>query len=231
MCPAGDGETEARAQDVGESRRKRLGQARLYLVCDSRPGGRPLAEVLPLAIAGGVDVVQLRQKEVSQQELLPSAREAAEICRRHGALLIVNDWPQVALAAEADGVHVGQDDMPPREVRDLVGPRMLVGLSTHAPGEIDAAACEPVDYIGVGPVHQTPTKLGRAAVGTTLVEYAAGHCEMPFFAIGGIDACNVGDVLAAGAGRVCVLRALANASDPRAAARALRRQIESAPLR
>ncbi|MGA8353114.1 MAG: thiamine phosphate synthase [Solirubrobacteraceae bacterium] len=219
------------AAATGEDRRRRLAGARLYLVCDARPGGRPLADVLPAAIAGGVDVFQLREKELSESELLPIAREAVEICQSHGALAIVNDWPQVALACQADGIHVGQEDMAPARVRGICGPQMLVGLSTHAPGEIDAAGEQPVDYIGVGPVHETPTKLGRPAVGTELVEYAAANARFPFFAIGGIDTGNIGTVLAAGAGRVCVLRAIAVAEDPADAARRLRAQIDAVPLR
>lgn len=211
--------------------RARLGKARLYLVCDGSPGGRSLAEVLPAAIAGGVDVVQLREKDLPEQEMLPLAREAVEICHAAGALVIVNDWPSVALASGADGVHVGQEDVSPAEVREIVGQRLLVGLSTHAAGEIDAAATEPVDYIGVGPVHATPTKLGRPPVGTELVKYASEHSRLPSFAIGGIDAGNVSAVLAAGATRVCVLRAIANAADPQAAARELRERIESVALR
>lgn len=224
--------TPQAAQDpAAEHRRARLAKARLYLVCDGRPGGRPLSEVLPAAIAGGVDIFQLREKERGEDELMSLARQASEICRRLGALFIVNDWPRVALACGADGVHVGQEDMPVAQARELVGPGMLVGLSTHAPGEIDAAAGEPVDYIGVGPVHETPTKLGRPAVGAQLVEYAAAHTTLPFFAIGGIDAGNLDAVLAAGARRVCVLRAIAGAADPQAAARELRRAIEAVPLR
>jgi thiamine-phosphate pyrophosphorylase len=211
--------------------RDRLADARLYLVCDGRPGGRSLEQLLPAAIAGGVDVVQLREKALDQRELLPLAAEAVSICRRHGALAIVNDWPEVALAAGADGVHVGQDDLAPQAVREIVGPDLLIGLSTHAPAEVDAAASAPVDYIGVGPVHETPTKLGRPAVGTELVAYAAGAASRPFFAIGGIDAENLSAVLAAGARRVCVLRAIACAAYPEAAARRLRRQIDAHPLR
>jgi thiamine-phosphate pyrophosphorylase len=223
--------TATDAGAIGEDRRRRLAAARLYLVCGARPGGLPLAEVLPSAIAGGVDVFQLREKELSEDQLLPLAYEAVEICRRHGALSIVNDWPQVALSAQADGVHVGQDDMAPAQVREIVGPQMLVGLSTHAPSEIDAAGAQPLDYIGVGPVHATPTKLGRPAVGVELVRYATANSTLPFFAIGGIDPENLGDALAAGAQRVCVLRAIADAEDPAAAARRLRAQIDAATLR
>ncbi len=219
------------AAATGEDRRRRLAGARLYLVCDARPGGRPLADVLPAAIAGGVDVFQLREKELSESELLPIAREAVEICQSHGALSIVNDWPRVALACDADGIHVGQEDMAPARVREICGPQMLVGLSTHAPGEIDAAGEQPVDYIGVGPVHETPTKLGRPAVGAELVEYAAANARLPFFAIGGIDTGNIAAVLAVGAGRVCVLRAIADAEDPADAAGRLRAQIDAVPLR
>lgn len=211
-----------------DAARDRLANARLYLVCGARPGGRGLAEVLPAAVAGGVDLVQLREKDLGASELLHSAREAAAICRALGVLFIVNDSPNVALACGADGVHVGQDDLPPEQVRKLVGPQLLLGLSTHSPAEIDAASAALVDYIGVGPVHQTPTKPGRPAVGTALVEYAAAHASVPFFAIGGIDAANLAAALDAGASRVCVLRAIADAADPEAAARDLRDQIDAA---
>lgn len=223
--------SEKDATRASTSRHERLARAQLYLVCDAQPGGRSLAEVLPAAVRGGVDVVQLREKELSQRELLPKAQQAAEVCRNLGVLLIVDDWPDVALACGADGVHVGQDDMPPGEVRGIVGQEMIVGLSTHARSEIDAAAGQPVDYIGVGPVHETPTKLGRPAVGLGLVEYAASHAGQPFFAIGGIDEGNLGEVLIAGASRVCVLRAIADAADPEAAARGLRERLYAVSLR
>jgi thiamine-phosphate pyrophosphorylase len=216
------------------ARRSRLDGARLYLVCDSRPGGRALADVLPGAIAGGVDVVQLREKEGERERLLAPAREARELCARLGALFVVNDDPLLAREAGADGVHVGQEDMAVAQARALVGPEMIVGLSTHAPREIDAVsrladASNPgaPDYIGVGPVHATPTKRGRPAVGLELVRYAAGHAAVPFFAIGGIDAGNVRDVVDAGATRACVLRAIAAARDPEHAARELRAALRT----
>ncbi len=201
-----------------------LAAARLYLVCDSAPGGRELSELLPAAIAGGVDVVQLREKDLGDEELLAVARRARGLCERHGALFVVNDRPLLARECGADGVHVGQDDMPVAEVRELVGPDMLIGLSTHAPAEIDAVSTAGAgpDYIGVGPVYATPTKLGRPAVGVELVRYAVTHASVPWFAIGGLDAHNLHDVLAAGASRVCVLRAIAQAADPERAARELR---------
>jgi thiamine-phosphate pyrophosphorylase len=208
----------------------RIATARLYLVCDGRPGGRELLEVLGAAIAGGVDVVQLRDKRLDDRELTSLARAAVALCDPRGVPLIVNDRPDVALAAGADGVHVGQDDTPAAEVRGLVGAELLIGLSTHQPADIDAAAQmeveAQVDYIGVGPVYATPTKPGRPAVGLELVRYAAAHARQPFFAIGGIDATSVHAVLAAGAQRVAVVRAIAEAADPEAAARALRTTLE-----
>jgi thiamine-phosphate pyrophosphorylase len=213
-------------QESGTERCTRLAAARLYLVCDARE----LAEVLPAAIAGGVEIVQLREKNLPDDELLVLANAARGLCERLGALFIVNDRPIVAREIGADGVHVGQDDMAVAEVRELVGPDMLIGLSTHAPQEIDAVDSELVDYIGVGPVHETPTKLGRPAVGTELVRYAAAHAPVPFFAIGGLNAQNVGDVLEAGASRIVVLRAIANAEDPELAARELRDLLDAHPL-
>jgi thiamine-phosphate pyrophosphorylase len=208
-----------------QERRARLRASRLYLVCGV-PGDPPdpgrLPELLRAAVAGGVEVFQLREKRLPDDELTAVANATRALCERIGALLIVNDRAQVALDAGADGVHVGQDDMPVEQVRELVGPEMLVGLSTHAPQEIDAVDPALVDYIGVGPVHETPTKEGRPAVGLELVRYAAANARVPFFAIGGLDASNVPDVTAAGAERIVVLRAIADAADPQAAAQELR---------
>jgi thiamine-phosphate pyrophosphorylase len=225
--------------DLGERRRARLARARLYLVCAasfdaSAASLRELQRLLGGAIAGGVDIVQLRDKRLPDDELTELARAARAVCEPLGALLIVNDRPLVARAAAADGVHVGQDDMPVAQARELVGPDMLIGLSTHAAHEIDAAAAqrpedEPaVDYIGVGPLHETPTKPGRPAVGVELVRHAARSARVPFFAIGGIDAANLDEVLAAGARAVCVLRAICDAPDPQLAARGLRAQLDAA---
>lgn len=208
---------------LANERRVRLSQARLYLVCDARPGGRELPSVLEAALAGGVDVVQLREKRMDDEALTAVARDAVGLCTSAGALLIVNDRPRVALAAGADGVHVGQDDTPVAEARALVGEDLLIGLSTHAPAEIDAAG--EADYLGVGPIHATPTKPGRPAVGLELVRYAAAHAPKPFFAIGGIEQANIGAVLDAGATRVAVVRAIAEATDPEVAARALREAL------
>lgn len=219
----------------GEQRRTRLAAARLYLVCDCVPGERDLSEFIGEAIDGGVDVVQLREKRLEDEFLLEAASVAADACDAHGALFIVNDRPDIAAEVRADGVHLGQDDMPVHQAREIVGPDMLVGLSTHAPSQIDAALAMTadgapyVDYIGVGPVHATPTKPGRPPVGTELVAYASAHARVPFFAIGGIDAERIDAVLDAGATRVCVLRAICDAREPRRAALALRAALELGP--
>src|SRR4051794_194661 len=196
-------------------RRERLQQSRLYLVCDRRP-----AALVAAALRGGVDVVQLRDKAAEDDELLAAAAEMRALCHGYGALFIVNDRPDLAAAAGADGVHVGQDDVPVAEARGVVGSERLVGLSTHTPAQVDAATG--VDYIGVGPVAATPTKPGRPAVGLALVRHAAAHAAVPFFAIGGIDPPLARAAAGAGATRVAVVRAITEAADPEAAARELR---------
>lgn len=195
-------------------RRERLSNASLYLVCDAQPD-----EFLLAALRGGVDIVQLRDKRAVDGELLEHARRFAELTAAHDALLIINDRPEIAAASGADGVHLGQGDMPVGQAREIVGADCLIGLSTHTPEQIDVA--RGVDYIGVGPVHATPTKPGRPAVGLDLVRYAAAHASVPFFAIGGIAPENVQAVREAGAARVAVVRALVQAKDPEAVARSL----------
>jgi thiamine-phosphate pyrophosphorylase len=203
---------------------ERLGAARLYFVCDRRPGGRPLADVLAPALRGGVDVFQLRDKRATDDEVLAAAAEARELCAAAGALFVVNDRPDLALAAGADGVHVGQDDGPVATARAVVGADRIVGRSTHAPADLAGAAG--ADYVAVGPVHATPTKPGRPAAGIAYVEHAAAHAgDVPWFAIGGIDTRTVAAVVAAGAPRIVVVRAIAEAEDPEAAARALRAAV------
>jgi thiamine-phosphate pyrophosphorylase len=208
-------------------RRERLHSARLYLICSARPGGRALADVLGPALAGGVDVFQLRDKDSSDEEILAAAATARALCDDAGALLFVNDRSDLAAAAGADGVHVGQDDESVADARAVVGPDALVGLSTHTPEDIDAANASGADLIGVGPVHATPTKLGRAAVGLELVRYAAAHAAMPWFAIGGLDHETAAATIGAGASRLSVVRAIAEADDPRDAAYRLRRILDA----
>ena len=209
---------------VLDDRRARLHDARLYLVCDLRPAGRPLADVLAPALAGGVDVVQLRDKQAGRDELLAGAAIARELCDDAGALLILNDHPELVQAAGADGCHVGQDDMEAAAARAQAGPEALVGQSTHFPDEV--AGATDADYIGVGPVYATPTKPGRHPVGVELVRFAAFHAPVPFFAIGGIDTTNLQDVVAAGARRIAVVRAITEAAEPGAAAAQLRAALE-----
>ena len=199
---------------------------RLYFVCDARPGGRPLVGVLRGALAGGVDVFQLRAKSASDDEVLREAAVAGELCREAGVPFILNDRPDLVEAAGADGVHVGQDDTPVAEARAIVGHARIVGLSTHSEAQADAA--RGVDYFAVGPVHATPTKEGRPAIGLDPVRHAAATAEVPWFAIGGIDESTLPAVLDAGARRVVVVRAIAEARDPEAAAARLRELLEDA---
>lgn len=205
---------------TGSERRDRLGRARLYLCLEARPHGLDPAPLLAAALGGGVDVVQLRDKEAGDAEILAAAAVFRRLCDEHGALFVLNDRPDLAVPAAADGVHVGQEDMPVAAARALAGPELVVGLSTHAPAELDAA--EGADYVAVGPVWATPTKEGRPAAGLDYVRYAAAHAQVPWFAIGGIDLERAPAVVAAGATRLCVLRALRDAADPEAVARALR---------
>jgi len=205
-------------------RRARLAQARLYFIADASAVG----EVLRGALAGGVDLFQLREKRLGDAALLRAADAARELCAQAGALFILNDRPDCAVSADADGVHVGQDDASVAAARRIVGPDRLVGLSTHSPEQVDAA--EGADYLGVGPVHATPTKAGRPAVGVDLVRYAAAHARVPWFAIGGLNASNVPAVVAAGARRVSVVRAIAEADDAERAARTLKVMLSEADL-
>lgn len=204
-------------ENVAAAGRDRLARARLYLIVDAAAG----AVVAP-ALAGGVDIVQLRDKAVDDETLLRTASELRALCDAHDALLILNDRPDLVVEANADGVHLGQEDAPVEEARALLGGEPLIGVSTHSPEQIADATASSVDYLGVGPVHATPTKPGRAPVGHELVRHAANRLEKPFFAIGGIDPENVAAVVAAGARRVAVVRAIRDATDPRASAAALR---------
>jgi thiamine-phosphate pyrophosphorylase len=198
-------------------RRERLRDTALYLIC-----GAESDEFLEAALRGGVDIVQLRIKQGADEAVLSAAGRFKQACERHGALFIVNDRPDLALAVDADGVHVGQDDASVADARAVVGAERLVGLSTHSPAQIDAADA---DYIGVGPVYATPTKPGRQAVGLGLVRHAASHAAMPFFAIGGIGAAEASAVREAGARRIAVVRALTEADDPERTARRLRARV------
>jgi len=202
--------------------RERIASARLYLVCDARP--RAFVEA---ALRGGVDIVQLRDKALDDDALIAAAREFRAAADAHDALFILNDRPDLVAACCADGVHVGQEDGSPAAARAVVGPDAIVGRSTHAPEQgADADADADVDYLAAGPVHVTPTKPGRPAAGPEYIRWAAEHVHKPWFAIGGLDAATTPDVVALGARRIVVVRAIADAPDPEAAARALRAALE-----
>jgi thiamine-phosphate pyrophosphorylase len=206
----------------GPLRRERLRTARLYLVCEAMPGGRDPEALLHAALGGGVDIVQLREKELGRDEIERSAQTFRRLCDTYSALFIVNDDPWLARACDADGVHVGQDDVAVAEAREALGSEAIVGLSTHSEEQLAASAGAAVDYVSVGPIWETPTKAGRSGVGLGLVEHAAASAPHPFFAIGGIDTTNAAEVVAAGARRLGVVRAIRDAADPAAVAEALR---------
>jgi thiamine-phosphate pyrophosphorylase len=198
-----------------------LADARLYFVVEAGASD----QLLDAALAGGCDLLQLRDHDASDDELLAAGERFRDACDGHGALFVVNDRPELALQLGADGVHVGQDDLPVDAVRRLVGPDLVIGLSTHSPEQFDAALATDADYLSVGPIWETPTKAGRPAAGLDYVRYAAAHATKPWFAIGGIDAENLGEVVAAGARRAVVVRAIRDAADPRATASALKSQL------
>jgi thiamine-phosphate pyrophosphorylase len=214
----------------GPLRRERLRTARLYFVCEALPGGRDPEALLRAALGGGADIVQLREKKLGREEVLRAAQTFRRLCDVHSALFIVNDDPYLARTCDADGVHLGQDDMPVEEAREILGPDMIIGLSTHSKEQLAAAggASSSVDYVSVGPIWETPTKAGRPGVGLGLVEHAAARAPHPFFAIGGIDPGNAAEVVAAGARRLGVVRAIRDAEDPAAAAEELRGALAAA---
>ncbi|MEL6816679.1 MAG: thiamine phosphate synthase [Cyanobacteria bacterium J06598_3] len=214
----GDGQTA-----LFQQRMQKLTAARTYLVTSPVPNFLPTVEA---ALQGGIAIVQYREKTADDETRLDIARQMRVLCHQYGALFIVNDRVDIAAAAEADGVHLGQQDLPMETARQILGPDKLVGRSTTNPTELQRALDEKADYIGVGPVHETPTKPGKAAAGNEYVRYAAQHATMPWFTIGGLNADNLAPTLAAGATRVAVVRALMAAEDPTAVARSLVQQTQ-----
>jgi len=204
------------------NRRLRLAEARLYLVLEARPHGEDPSALLDAALRGGVDVVQLRDKELTDGELLRAAEPFRRACDAHGALFVLNDRSDLVVACRADGVHVGREDTPPAEARAAAGTERIVGLSASSVEELEGDA----DYFGVGAIFGTPTKPESPAGGLELVRAAAERLRVPWFAIGGIELANVAEVVAAGAPGVAVVRAIRDADDPEAAARALRTALE-----
>jgi thiamine-phosphate pyrophosphorylase len=205
-------------EGIGDLRRDRLRWARLYFVCEALPDGREPEPLLRAALSGGTGMVELRDRDAPAAAVDRVGATFRRLADTHSALFIVNDDPYLARDLNADGVHVGQEDMPAAEARAVLGPEAIIGLSTHSREQIEAASSEPVDYISVGPIWETPTKEGRPATGLELVRAAAEIATLPWFAIGGIDTGNAEEVVAAGARRLCVVRAIRDASDPAAAA-------------
>jgi thiamine-phosphate pyrophosphorylase len=204
----------------GDWRRRRLAEARLYVVTGAREKFGDLEGFLDAILGAGVDILQLREKEWEAGDLIRWGEVFLDASIRHEALFVMNDRPDVALAIGADGVHVGQNDLPVGFVRQLVGPEVLIGLSTHVGDQLRSASPE-ADYVCVGPVHETPTKPGRPATGLGLVEEAAERERRPWFAIGGIDSGTLPAVVEAGARRIVVVRAVTGAGDPARAVRDL----------
>jgi thiamine-phosphate pyrophosphorylase len=209
------------------ARRARLTAARLYVVTDARLDRGDLTEFLDAVLGAGTDIVQLRQKDAEARDLLRWSEVFREAAERHSALFVVNDRPDLALVAGADGVHVGQNDLPVALLRQLVGPELIIGLSTHGEDQRRSAPLG-ADYLCVGPIHATPTKLGRPAIGLEPVRRASAEELRPWFAIGGVDPRTLPQVIGAGARRIVVVRAVTEAPDPSAAVRALRSVLDRA---
>ncbi|QNS06712.1 thiamine phosphate synthase [Streptomyces xanthii] len=214
---------------MADPKRDLLADARLYLCTDARRRQGDLPEFLDAVLAGGVDIVQLRDKGMEAGEELEHLAVFAEAARRHGKLFAVNDRADVAHASASDVLHLGQGDLPVPAARAIIGDDVLIGRSTHSDAEADAAAVEPgVDYFCTGPCWPTPTKPGRYAPGLDLVRHTAGlGTDRPWFAIGGIDLTNLDEVLDAGARRVVVVRAITEADDPGAAAAEFAKRLRS----
>jgi thiamine-phosphate pyrophosphorylase len=192
-------------------RRQQLTSSRLYLVTAAMPDLLPRVEA---ALQGGLTLVQYRDKESNDVDRLAIAQAMCQLCHNYGALLIINDRVDLALAVDADGVHLGQQDVSVAIARQILGSQKIVGKSTTNPLEMEQAIKEGADYIGVGPVYETPTKAGKAAAGLEYVQHAAKHATVPWFAIGGIDNTNMDDVLQAGAPGLAMVRAIMNADNP-----------------
>ena len=203
-------------------RRIKLETSRLYLCTGIRDGGEDLTRFLEAVLSNGVDIVQMREKEASEGEIRDAAKVFRRLTDEHAALFVMNDDPDLAVSTDADGVHLGQEDMSPEKAREILGDEFLIGRSTHSPDELQRALDEPVDYVGVGPVNETPTKPGRGGVGVDYVSYAAANATKPFFVTGGMNIETIPAVLHAGASRVVVVRAITEAADPGAAAKELR---------
>jgi len=214
--------------EVGRARRAQLRIARLYFVTDDATPEESLPALIRDVVAGGVEMVQLRRKGVDVAELAELARECRTICHDQGALFLIDDHVELAAAVGADGVHIGQTDLGPIEARAQLGADALIGLSTHSSEQVLRAANQPVDYLSAGPVHATPTKPGRPAVGFEHVTAAAMRSNLPVVAIGGLGRGTAAAAVSAGADIVAVVRALSQAPDPKTVAQDLKAELEAA---
>jgi thiamine-phosphate pyrophosphorylase len=211
---------------LGSRARERLAGAQLYVLVTGQQCPHGVPATVRAAVAGGAQVIQLRAKHLADRELLALAREVRRLTREAGALFIVNDRPDLARLCEADGVHLGQDDLPVGDARRILGPDALVGVSTHDLEQLRRAVLEGADYVGVGPTFPSTTKVFAALAGLDYVRQAVAETSLPAFALGGITAENLPQVLAAGARRVAVSAAVCRADDPRAATEALVRVLQ-----
>ena len=202
-----------------------LSNRRLYLCVGVRDD---LSDFVPAVLAGGVDVVQLREKVRPDEDRLAAARVILPICQDFNVPFVMNDSPELALASGADGVHVGQDDVSVARCRELLGDSAIVGLSTHASSEFDAALAQPASYLSAGPIVPTPTKLGRPGTGIDYAVECTTRSDRPVFVTGGVTSENVGDLVRAGLRHFVVVRALTHAANPARAARDLRRALDEA---
>lgn len=209
---------------LGHQRRQQLHQGQIYLV--TSPGENLLA-VVESALQGGLQILQYREKEAEDCDRIVLARQLKALCQQYGALFLINDRVDLALAVDADGVHLGQQDLPIAVARDLLGSHRIIGRSTTNPEEMAKALDEGADYIGVGPVYATPTKPDKPAAGLAYVSYAKEHAPVPFYAIGGIDEDNMGEVITAGADRVAVVRAIMQAPNPAVATQSFLTQLQT----
>ena len=203
-------------------RHQQLHNSYLYLVTSPT---EQLLSIVDAALQGGLTLVQYRAKEIDDLLRLEQAQQLCQLCHRYDALFIVNDRVDIAVAVDADGVHLGQQDVPVAFAREILGAQKLIGRSTTNKQELAKAIAEGVDYVGVGPVYETPTKPGKAAAGFDYISYAAAKCPIPWFAIGGVDSNNVNEVLAAGGQRVAVVRAIMQAEQPQLVTRQLLTQL------
>ena len=212
------------SQLLAAHRLQQLKAARLYLVTSPSEN---LVAIVEAALKGGLTLVQYRDKNTDDLIRFQNAQKLCQLCHDYGALFLINDRVDLALAVNADGIHLGQQDLPIAIARQILGPNRIIGRSTTNPQEMAKAIAEGADYIGVGPVYETPTKVGKAAAGLDCVSYAGENSPVPWFAIGGIDQTNLGDVLKAGAKQVAVVREIMQSPDPTKATQDLLAQLQA----